>query len=63
MFYSKTTTKGWSPPCHPPPSQHTHTEALGLLGPSSFPHPGVLAALSQMLRAGGLGDTGCSYLR
>lgn len=26
------TMRGWTPPCHPQPGQHTHTGALGLLG-------------------------------
>lgn len=55
LIYSKIMTRGWTSPCHPPPSQRMCT-GIGATWAKLLPTPRhVLAALSQMLRAGGRG--------
>lgn len=53
FIYSKTTTRGWTSPCHPPLSQRTHT-GTGATWAKLFPtHVHTLPA--QTLRAVGRG--------
>lgn len=58
LIYSKTTTRGWTSPCHPPPSQNKY-KGVGATWAKLLPTPRcMLPARSQEQGAEGLGEQG-----
>lgn len=55
LIYSKTITRGWTSPCHPPPSQRMHMGIRATWATLCPTARHMLPALSQTLSAGGRG--------